>query len=69
VKFCYVPVYVGQILRPFLKDDSTCYIEGCLVIYSVSEFDFVRRVAAYVCLCVINICDPVTGIKSVTDPH
>jgi hypothetical protein len=45
------------------------YTEGCLVVYSVSEFDFVRRVAAYVCLCVINTCDSVTGIKSETDPH
>jgi len=34
-----------------------CYSEGCLVVYSVLESDFVRRVDAYVCLCVINICE------------
>jgi len=31
--------------------------EGCLVIYSVSESDFVCRVFAYMCLRVSNTCD------------
>jgi len=31
-----------------------CYIEGCLVVYSVSESDFVRRGVIYVCLRAIN---------------
>jgi len=31
--------------------------EGCLVVYSVSESDFVCRVVACICLHVSNTCD------------
>jgi hypothetical protein len=39
-----------------LRDGCICYIEGCLVVYSVSESGFIRRVVACVCLRVINTC-------------
>jgi len=46
-------VNVRQTLLHFLQDGCVCYFEGYLVVYPVSEFDFVRGVVAYVCLCVI----------------
>jgi len=47
-------VYVRQTPRHYLRDGCICYTEGRIVVYSVSESDFVRRVAANVCLYVIN---------------
>ena len=47
-------MYVRQTLRHYLRDGCICYTEGCLVVYSVSKSDFVRRVVAYACLRVIN---------------
>jgi hypothetical protein len=40
----------------FKINGCICYIEGCLVVYSVTESHFVRRIVAYVSLCVINTC-------------
>jgi hypothetical protein len=44
-------------LRHFLRDGYICYIEGCLVVYPVSESDFVRRAVAYPRLRVTNTCE------------
>ena len=54
VILCGVRVYVRRTLSHILRDGCICYIEGCIVVYSVSESDFVRRMVAYVCLRVIN---------------
>lgn len=47
-------MYVRQTPRHYLRDGCICYTEGRIVVYSVSESYFVCRVAAYVCLRVIN---------------
>ena len=44
-------------LRHLVRDGCICYIERCLVVYCVSESDFVRRAFAYLCLRVINTCE------------
>jgi len=45
-----------QTQRHILRDGCICYIEGCLVVYTVSESDFVRKVVVYVCSRVIYTC-------------
>ena len=50
-------MYVRQTPRHYLRDGCICYTEGRIVVYSVSESDFVRRVVAYMCLRVSSTCD------------
>ena len=54
VVLCEVRVYVRQTLGDILRDGCICCSVGCIVVYSVSEYDFVRRMVVYVCLRVIN---------------
>jgi hypothetical protein len=56
MKICYLCMYIHQTLQQFLQDGCICYVEGCLVAYSISESDLIRRAVAYVCLHVIDTC-------------
>jgi hypothetical protein len=44
--------------------DASVTTEGCVLAYSLSEYDFVHRVDAYMCLCVSDTCDELSFNKS-----
>jgi len=50
-------MFVKLCVTFYVMDVSVTLKEGCLVVYSVSESDFIYRVVAYMCLRVSNTCD------------